>query len=78
MFIDDFFLQAEAKGMFIEDKIDLLVLYLIARPFENLARPFLEKFLKVICHMRKTRTTETKRYPIYCICNICTEDVHIH
>ncbi len=33
--------------MFLEDKIDLLVLYLIARPFENLARPFLEKFLKV-------------------------------
>lgn len=35
--------------MFIEDKIDLLVLYLIARPFENLARPFLEKYLKVRC-----------------------------
>jgi len=37
---------ARAKGRFIEDKIDLLVLYLVAEPFERLARPFLERTLK--------------------------------
>ena len=40
--------------MFLEDKIDLLVLYLIAQPFENVARPFLEKLLKVISDIGHT------------------------
>lgn len=64
---------AEAKGMFIEDKIDLLVLYLIARPFENLARPFLEKFLKrewrdiwpkIEVEDGKDKGLDRKRFPV--------------
>lgn len=39
--------QAEAKGIFLEDKIDLLVLYLVARPLEGMLNSICRSLLKV-------------------------------